>query len=146
MTNPGTTQPFEPTAMKALHEEAVQALKYSAAFSFDGGTMHLHLTGFGSENGAGYFVFTIMAGFAEMERKLILERTMHGLAKARERGTIGGATALHSHEDILAAAEEYGVNQAGPKLVPRMSKSGFLKALARARAWKHEQEMLKDAD
>lgn len=93
----------------------------------------------------GYFTFSIMAAFAEMERKLILERTMRGLAKARERGVIGGATARHSHQDILDAAERYGVNQAGPKLKPKLSKAGFIKALNRARIWQREQEVAADA-
>lgn len=93
----------------------------------------------------GYFTFSIMAAFAEMERKLILERTMHGLAKARARGVIGGATARHDHQAVLDAAERYGVNQAGPKLDPPLSKPGFLKALKRARDWKREQEVAANA-
>lgn len=88
----------------------------------------------------GYFTFSIMAAFAEMERKLILERTMHGLAKARERGVIGGTVAKYSHQEILDAAEKFGVNQGGANL-PRkpMSKGGFIKALKRARDWQLEK-------
>ena len=33
----------------------------------------------------------MMAGFAQFERDIILERTAQGLARARERGKIGGA-------------------------------------------------------
>ena len=92
----------------------------------------------------GQFIFSIMAAFAEMERKLILERTMHGLAKARERGVMGGTKPRHDPQEILDAAEKFGVNQAGANLNPKLSKGGFIKALKRARDWKHEQEMLKD--
>jgi DNA invertase Pin-like site-specific DNA recombinase len=38
----------------------------------------------------GKFFFTIMAGFAEMERELIRERTKAGLESARARGRKGG--------------------------------------------------------
>ena len=95
----------------------------------------------------GYFTFTIMAAFAEMERKLILERTMHGLAMARERGVIGGTQARYSHQQILDAAKQYGVNQAGPKLPGKgLSKPGFLKALKRAREWELEQRVVSNAE
>ena len=36
------------------------------------------------------FFFTVMAGLAEMERDLIRERTMAGLAASRARGRKGG--------------------------------------------------------
>lgn len=38
----------------------------------------------------GRFFFVVMSAFAEMERELIYERTMAGLAAAREEGRIGG--------------------------------------------------------
>lgn len=38
----------------------------------------------------GRFVFVVLAGLAEMERELIRERTMAGLAAARARGRRGG--------------------------------------------------------
>lgn len=91
----------------------------------------------------GRLMLALLAAMAQWERELILERTMHGLQKARERGVIGGSKATFSHEEILAAAKERGVNQAGPAL--GMSKSGFKKALTRAREWQQEQEALKDA-
>lgn len=39
---------------------------------------------------AGKLYFTIMAGLAEMERELTIERTKAGLAAARSRGRVGG--------------------------------------------------------
>jgi DNA invertase Pin-like site-specific DNA recombinase len=42
----------------------------------------------------GKFFFTIMAGFAEMERELIRERTKAGLEAARARGRNGGRPKL----------------------------------------------------
>lgn len=41
---------------------------------------------------AGRFFFNMMAALAEMERDLIRERTMAGLAAARARGRTGGRT------------------------------------------------------
>jgi len=38
----------------------------------------------------GRFIFHIMGALAEMERELIIERTMAGLAAAREQSRIGG--------------------------------------------------------
>ena len=42
----------------------------------------------------GKMVFTMMAGFAEMERDLIRERTAEGLKAARARGRKGGRPAI----------------------------------------------------
>lgn len=43
---------------------------------------------------AGKLYFTIMAGLAEMERELIVERTKAGLTAARSRGRVGGRKAI----------------------------------------------------
>ena len=42
----------------------------------------------------GRLFFHIMAGFAEMEREIISERTKAGLASARAQGRVGGRPAL----------------------------------------------------
>lgn len=80
----------------------------------------------------GKLMLGILASMAEWERDLIMERTLHGLAKARERGVKGGAQRIHSSATILAAAREYGVTNAHAKLDPPLSKGGFMKALKRA--------------
>ncbi len=48
------------------------------------------LSGSYSPHGEGKFFFTMMAAFAELERDIIHERTMAGLAAARARGKVGG--------------------------------------------------------
>src|SRR5262249_1969340 len=48
------------------------------------------LEGTYTPTGSGKFFFTIMAAFAELERHLIHERTLAGLAAARAQGRIGG--------------------------------------------------------
>lgn len=47
----------------------------------------------------GRFFFHVMSALAEMERELIVERTLAGLAAARAQGRIGGRpNALKPHE------------------------------------------------
>lgn len=50
----------------------------------------------------GKMVFTMMAGFAEMERDLIRERTADGLKAARARGRKGGRPAIDQERLNLA--------------------------------------------
>jgi DNA invertase Pin-like site-specific DNA recombinase len=61
------------------------------------------LAGTYSATGSGKFFFTIMAAFAELERDLIHERTLAGLAAARGQGRIGGRPRKLT-DDTLAAA------------------------------------------
>ncbi len=56
-----------------------------------------------TRNPMGRFIFGVMAGFAEMERELIRERTLSGLAAARARGRKGGAKRQVSDDQIRAA-------------------------------------------
>ena len=47
----------------------------------------------------GRFFFHVMSALAEMERELIVERTLAGLAAARAQGRVGGRpNALKAHE------------------------------------------------
>lgn len=73
---------------------------------------------------AGKLMFTVMAGIAEFERDLIVERTHEGLAAARARGRVGGRkpkltprqreTVIKMHADnytITAIAETFSVTR-----------------------------------
>ena len=51
----------------------------------------------------GELVFTIFAAVAQMERRLIAERTRAGLAAARERGRVGGRPRALSSDQVLEA-------------------------------------------
>ena len=62
------------------------------------------LAGSYSPTGEGKFFFTMMAAFAELERDIIHERTMAGLAAAKAQGRVGGRPTVMD-EDKLAAAE-----------------------------------------
>ena len=62
------------------------------------------LAGAYSPGGEGKFFFTMMAAFAELERDIIHERTMAGLAAARAKGRTGGRPTV-MNADTLAAAQ-----------------------------------------
>ena len=53
--------------------------------------------------GEGKFFFTMMAAFAELERDIIHERTMAGLAAARAQGNVGGRPVVMDEDKIAAA-------------------------------------------
>jgi len=59
----------------------------------------------------------MMAGFAQFERDIILERTAQGLARARERGKIGGAVKKYTDEAIGAAYKRAGTIPKAAKLL-----------------------------
>lgn len=50
------------------------------------------------DNAAGRLYFHIMSALAEFERDLIRERTLAGLAAARERGNVGGRRPVDEHK------------------------------------------------
>jgi DNA invertase Pin-like site-specific DNA recombinase len=64
----------------------------------------------------GMLMFVFVAAMAEWERKLMLERTKHGLQKARDRGVIGGKRSKWTDEEVMAAIAEYGLNGAARHL------------------------------
>lgn len=63
---------------------------------------------FDSRTPMGRFVFSMLSAFSQFERDVIHERTMHGLAKARERGVMGGSKMKWSVEAVVAAVKAHG--------------------------------------
>jgi DNA invertase Pin-like site-specific DNA recombinase len=61
------------------------------------------LSGAYSPTGEGKFFFTMMAAFAELERDIIHERTMAGLAAARAQGRNGGRPTVMDADNLAAA-------------------------------------------
>lgn len=76
------------------------------------------LAGHYTPTGEGKFFFTVMAAFAELERDMIHERTMAGLAAARAQGRIGGRPTV-MNEDKLAAATARLARGEGPTQVAK---------------------------
>lgn len=82
----------------------------------------------------GRAMFGMLAVFAEFERDMIHERTMAGLRLAREKGRVGGRRQFFTDDTYLDAAR-LGLAGGAKKL--KMTKSGFQKALERARKRLH---------
>ena len=61
------------------------------------------LAGSYTPTGEGKFFFTIMAAFAELERDMIHQRTMAGLAAARAQGRVGGRPSVMDPDKLAAA-------------------------------------------
>ena len=61
------------------------------------------LSGSYSPAGEGKFFFTMMAAFAELERDIIHERTMAGLAAAKAQGRTGGRPTVMDTDKLAAA-------------------------------------------
>ena len=61
------------------------------------------LSGSYSPAGEGKFFFTMMAAFAELERDIIHERTMAGLAAAKAQGRTGGRPTVMDADKLAAA-------------------------------------------
>lgn len=61
------------------------------------------LSGIYTPAGEGKFFFTMMAAFAELERDIIHERTMAGLAAARAQGRYGGRPTVMDGDKLAAA-------------------------------------------
>ena len=60
----------------------------------------------------------MMAAFAELERDMIRERTMAGLAAARAQGRTGGRPTVMS-PDLLAAAQARHINGESPTQIAK---------------------------
>jgi DNA invertase Pin-like site-specific DNA recombinase len=71
------------------------------------------LAGSYQPTGEGKFFLTMMAAFAELERDMIHDRTMAGLAAARAQGRTGGRPTVMD-PDKLAAAKARRANGESP--------------------------------
>ncbi len=66
------------------------------------------LAGTYTPTGEGKFFFIMMAAFAELERDMLRERTMAGLAAARARGRRGGRPTVMDDDKLAAARARRG--------------------------------------
>jgi len=64
------------------------------------------LSGSYSPAGEGKFFFTMMAAFAELERDIIHERTVAGLAAAKAQGRTGGRPTVMDADKLAAKGRE----------------------------------------
>lgn len=75
--------------------------------------------------GDGKFFFTMMAAFAELERDMLHERAMAGLAAARAQGRVGGRPVVMNADKLAAATARRAKGE---------SRTEIAKALGVARA------------
>jgi DNA invertase Pin-like site-specific DNA recombinase len=87
-------------SLDRLSRDLVHTMTTLKELNDRGVTVRVLTMDFDSRTPMGRFVFSMMAAFAQFEREVILERTAHGLAKARERGVIGGAVKKYTDEAI----------------------------------------------
>jgi DNA invertase Pin-like site-specific DNA recombinase len=100
----------------------------------------------------GRFMFNVMGSFAQLERKMIQERTLAGLATARERGRIGGRRPVMTPElleqaqhlvlDEAASGEGLSVAQAAKRL--KISKTTLYRELSAAQAQEGANDLAAD--
>ena len=91
------------------------------------------LSGTYSPSGEGKFFFTMMAAFAELERDMIRERTMAGLAAAREDGKFGGRPPVMD-DDMIAVAQARRNRGESPTKIAKALK------VSRASVYRHTKE------
>ena len=92
------------------------------------------LSGTYCPTGEGKFFFTMMAAFAELERDIIHERTMAGLAAAKAQGRTGGRPTVMD-ADKLAAARARRARGESPATIARalgVSRASIYRHLAAA--------------
>lgn len=104
-----------------------------------GVTVRVLTMDFDSRLPIGRFVFSVMAAFAQFERDVIMERTLHGLRRARERGRVGGAVKKFTDDQIRSAYERAGSIPKAAKLL-NCSEPTIKRGLARLEAARKAQE------
>ncbi len=80
----------------------------------------------------GQFFVAVMAGFAELEKDIIRERTRAGLAAAKARGRVGGRNSYATDAEILAT-KNMGTKAAAKRLGYK-TPAAYLRRLAVAEA------------
>lgn len=125
MDRPGwdaCTKDLEPGDILVIHSldrlsrNLVDTMQTLKALNDRGVRVKVLTMDFDSTTPMGRFVFSMMASFAQFEREVILERTLHGLAKARERGVYGGAQKKYTDAAIREAVGAHGVIGAAKRL------------------------------
>jgi DNA invertase Pin-like site-specific DNA recombinase len=95
-------------SLDRLSRDLVSIMTTLKALNDRGVTVKVLTMDFDSRTPMGRFVFAMMGAFAQFERDVIMERTLHGLAKARERGRVGGAQKRYTPEAIAEAVRIEG--------------------------------------
>lgn len=81
------------------------------------------LAGTYTPTGEGKFFFTMMAAFAELERDMLRDRTMAGLAAARAQGRTGGRPAVMDDDKIAAARARHAKGESPTQIAAALGVS-----------------------
>lgn len=81
------------------------------------------LAGTYTPSGEGKFFFTMMAAFAELERDIIHERAMTGLAAARAQGRTGGRPTVMNGDKLAAARARHASGQSPTQIAKALGVS-----------------------
>ncbi len=100
-----------------LSRDIVDTMQTLRALNDRGVTIKVLTMDFDSRTPIGRFAFAVFAAFAQLERDQGMERTLSGLARARDRGRIGGAQKLYTDKAIL---EAYAIEGTIPKTAARL--------------------------
>jgi DNA invertase Pin-like site-specific DNA recombinase len=73
--------------------------------------------------GEGKFFFTMMAAFAELERHMIHQRTVAGLAAARARGRTGGRPTVMDPDKLAAARARHATGESPTQIAKALGVS-----------------------
>ncbi len=73
--------------------------------------------------GEGKFFFTMMAAFAELERHMIHQRTMAGLAAARAQGRLGGRPTVMDPDRLAAARARHSAGESPTQIAKALGVS-----------------------
>jgi DNA invertase Pin-like site-specific DNA recombinase len=91
------------------------------------------LAGAYSPSGEGKFFFTMMAAFAELERDIIHERTMAGLAAAGAKGRTGGRPTVMNADTLAAARARHAKGESPTQIAKALG-------ISRATVYRHLAE------
>jgi len=94
------------------------------------------LAGTYAPSGEGKFFFTMMAAFAELERDMLHERTMAGLAAARAQGRVGGRPVVMDADKLAAATARRAKGESPTQIAKALgvSRASIYRHLANASA------------
>ena len=88
------------------------------------------LSGSYSPHGEGKFFFTMIAAFAELERDIVHERTMAGLAAAQAQGKVGGRPTVMDPDKLAAARDRRARGESPTKIAKALG-------ISRASVYRH---------
>jgi DNA invertase Pin-like site-specific DNA recombinase len=99
-------------ALDRISRDALDTLTVFRDLADRGVKIRVITMGLDTTTPVGRFALTMMAAFAQMEREMILIRTMSGLQRAKERGVFLGAVKQFPDAAIAEAVKTYGTYEA----------------------------------